>query len=177
MVESRMSRNWVAIALIACPAIVIMGSASGWLSNSGYSNEWFASLAKPAFMPPGWMFGVVWTTLYVLMGVALAMVWAAPRTPERKTALLLFFVQLAVNYAWSPIFFGAGMIEIGLLTILLMFALAAATAWRFANIRSLAGWLLVPYLAWLCLATALNFEIGRLNPVSDSAPVGIFGEE
>ncbi len=176
MVESRLGRNWVMVALIACPAIVLLGSVSGWLSNSGYSNDWFDGLAKPSFMPPGWMFGVVWTTLYVLMGVALAMVWASPRTRERTVALSLFLVQLAVNYAWSPIFFGAGMIEIGLLTILLMLVLVTATAWRFARIRPLAGWLLVPYLAWLCLATALNFEIGRLNPGSDSAPVGIFGD-
>ncbi len=176
MGDSGLGRNWAGIALIACPAVVLLGSASGWLSNSGYANEWFASLAKPSFMPPGWMFGVVWTTLYVLMGVALALVWASPRTRERTAALSLFFVQLAVNYAWSPIFFGAGMIEIGLLTILLMFVLAAVTAWRFARIRPLAGWLLAPYLAWLCLAAALNFEIGRLNPGSDSAPVGIFGE-
>ena len=176
MDKAETSGNWVRIALIACPAIVILGSASGWLSNSGYSNAWFAALDKPSFMPPGWMFGVVWTTLYVLMGVALALVWTARPMPKRAGAIGLFFVQLVVNFAWSPIFFGARMIDIGLLTILLLFILAAVTAWRFARIRTLAGLLLVPYLAWLCVATALNFEIGRLNPGSDEAPVGIFGE-
>lgn len=176
MAEATQTTSWARIALITCPALVLLGSASGWLSNSGYSNDWFASLAKPGFMPPGWVFGVVWTTLYALMGLALALVWASPPTRERIGALRLFFAQLAVNYAWSPLFFGARMIEVGLLTILLMFGLAAITAWRFARIRPLAGWLLLPYLAWLCLAAALNFEIGRLNPGSDSAPVGIFGE-
>ncbi len=176
MIESKEARSWARIALVASPAIVLLGLASGWLSNSGYGNAWFDGLVKPNFMPPGWMFGAVWTTLYVLMGLALALVWASPPGRDRTAALRLFFAQLVVNYAWSPIFFGARMIELGLLTILLMFALVAATAWRFARIRPLAGWLLVPYLAWLCLATALNFEIGRLNPGSDSAPVGIFGE-
>jgi tryptophan-rich sensory protein len=87
----------------------------------------------------------------------------------------LFFAQLIVNFAWSPIFFGGRMIEIGLLTIVVLFLLVALTAWRFGHIRPLAGWLLVPYLAWLCLATALNFEVGRLNPGSDSMPLGFFG--
>ena len=163
------------IAAPAIVAIVALGSLSGFLSNSGYSNDWFAALEKPGFMPPGWMFGAVWTTLYALMGVALALVWTAEASGERSAALRLFFLQLLVNFAWSPIFFGARMIEVGLVTILIMFALAAATAWRFGRIRPLAGWLLVPYLAWLCVATALNFEIGRLNPGADSTPLGLFG--
>ena len=164
------------IAIPAVLAIVALGSLSGYLSNSGYSNEWFAALDKPGFMPPGWMFGVVWTTLYALMGLALALVWAAEQSDRRRAALTLFFAQLAINYAWSPIFFGARMIELGLLTILVMFVLAALTAWRFGRIRPLAGLLLLPYLAWLCLATALNLEVGRLNQGADSAPLGIFGD-
>jgi tryptophan-rich sensory protein len=164
------------IAISAILAIVALGSLSGYLSESGYSNDWFAALDKPWFMPPGWMFGLVWTALYALIGLALALIWIAPDSPVRSRGLLLFFAQLGVNFAWSPIFFGARMIEIGLLAIILMFALAALTAWRFGRIRLLAGWLLVPYLAWLCLAAALNFEIGRLNPGSDAMPLGIFGD-
>jgi len=163
------------IAVPAIVAIVALGSLSGYLSNSGYSNAWFAALDKPAFMPPGWMFGLVWTTLYTLMGVALASILTAGRSPERTTALGLFFAQLLANFAWSPIFFGARMVEVGLLTILVMFVLAVTAAWRFGRIRALAGWLLLPYLAWLCLAAALNFEIGRLNPGADSRPLGLFG--
>jgi len=163
------------VALPLAVAIVAVGSLSGYLSNSGYSNAWFASLDLPRFMPPGWAFGLVWTTLYALMGLALALVWQAPRSPLRRSALTLFLSQLAVNFAWSPVFFGAQMIEAGLLLILLMLALAGATAWRFARIRPLAGWMLLPYLAWLCLAAALNFEVGRLNPGADSAPLGLLG--
>lgn len=163
------------VAIPAIVATVALGSLSGFMSNSGYSNDWFVALQKPSFMPPGWMFGVVWTTLYTLMGLALALVWVTPDSVQRTSAISLFFVQLAVNFAWSPIFFGARLIEIGLVTIAVMFVLVGLTAWRFGRIRPLAGWLLVPYLAWLCLATALNFEIGRLNPGADAMPLGLFG--
>ena len=168
-------KNYWVIAIPAALAIVALGSLSGVLSNSGYSNDWFSALAKPGFMPPGWMFGVVWTTLYALMGLAVAMIWVSPTGAERSTALRLFFAQLLVNFAWSPIFFGARMIEVGLVTILVMFVFVVLTAWRFARIRPLAGLLLLPYLAWLCVATALNFEIGRLNPGAGSLPLGLFG--
>ena len=163
------------VAIPAVVTIIALGSLSGFLSNSGYSNTWFAALQKPGFMPPGWMFGVVWTTLYTMMGLALALVWVTPTSTERTGAIRLFFAQLAVNFAWSPIFFGARLIEIGLVTIGALFVLVALTAWRFGRIRPLAGWLLVPYLAWLCLATALNFEIGRLNPGADAMNLGLFG--
>lgn len=173
---STQSRNGVwRVAIPFMIAIVALGSLSGYLSNSGYSNAWFTALDKPAFMPPGWMFGAAWTALYALMGLALALVWASPPSRERTMAVRLFLVQLMVNFAWSPIFFGARMIEVGLLTILVMFALVALTAWRFGRIRALAGWLLVPYLAWLCLAAALNFEIGRVNTGADAMPLGLFG--
>ena len=172
--EARPANYWL-VAIPAAVAIVAVGSLSGFLSNSGYSNAWFAGLDKPAFMPPGWVFGAVWTTLYSLMGLALALVWVVPGSPERTAALRLFSAQLLVNFAWSPIFFGARMIEVGLVAIVAMFLLAAAAAGRFFAIRPLAGMLLVPYLAWLCMATALNFEIGRLNPGADSAPLGLFG--
>ena len=163
-------------AIPAAVIIVALGSLSGNLSNSGYSNGWFAALAKPSFMPPGWAFGVAWTTLYTLMGLAVALVWTAPESPTRRTALLLFLAQLALNFAWSPVFFGMRMIEAGLILILLMLLLASYTAVLFSRLRPLAGLLLLPYLAWLCLAAALNVEIGRLNPGAGAAPLGIFGD-
>ena len=162
-------------ALITVPLIVGIGSLVGYLSNSGYSNAWFANLAKPAFMPPGWAFGVVWTTLYTLMGVALAMILAEPDSKLRRTALALFGVQLALNFGWSPFFFGGRMIDLALVIIILMLLSAAGAANLFRRIRPVAGWLLLPYLLWLCLATALNYETGRLNPGADAAPLGITG--
>ena len=156
--------NWLKYAAIAVPAIIVLGSLSGYLSNSGYGNSWFDNLEKPAFMPPGWAFGTAWTILYALMGVAVALVLAAPRSARRTTALTLFFVQLAVNFSWSPIFFGAHQIRLGLIVIVVLLGLAAATTREFWRIRPLAGALLLPYLAWLCFATALNLAIDQLNP-------------
>ena len=162
-------------ALVTVPLIVGVGILSGHLSDSGYSNQWFANLTKPAFMPPGWAFGLVWTTLYVLMGLALAMILAEPDSKQRRTALALFGVQLGLNYGWSPFFFGGHMIDIALIIIVLMLLSAAAAANLFRRIRPVAGWLLLPYLLWLCLATALNYETGRLNPAADAVPLGITG--
>ena len=162
-------------ALITVPAIVVAGSLIGYASNSGFGNAWFDSLTKPSFMPAGWVFGAVWTTLYTMLGIAVATVLNEPPSKQRSVALTLFAAQLALNFAWSPIFFGGAMIDAALVTIIAMLAVAGATAFAFGKLRPLAGALMLPYLAWLCLATALNFEIGRLNPGADRVPLGITG--
>lgn len=173
--EGRAARKWWKVALITVPLIVLAGTFMGYVSNSGFSNNWYAGLEKPTFQPPGWAFGVTWTILYTLMGVALALVLVAPRSDTRKLGLTLFFVQLALNYAWSPAFFGAGAIDWAFLIIMAMNILVTATIIAFWQVKPLAGLLLLPYLAWLCLATALNWETGRLNPGADKAPLGITG--
>jgi benzodiazapine receptor len=158
-------------ALITVPAIVVVGFVMGIVSNSGFANGWYADLAKPSFQPPGWAFGVVWTTLYTMMGIVLN----APPSAERSRGLALFGAQLVLNFAWSPIFFGAHRIDLALVTILLTNALVTATIISFWRVRPLAAALLLPYLAWLCLATALNHETGRLNPGADVNPLGLTG--
>jgi benzodiazapine receptor len=162
-------------ALITVPAIVIVGFLMGIVSNSGFANGWYADLAKPSFQPPGWAFGAVWTTLYTMMGIALAVVLDAPPSAERSRGLFLFGAQLVLNFAWSPIFFGAHRIDLALVVILVTSALVTATIISFWRIRPLAAALLLPYLAWLCLATVLNHETGRLNPGADSHPLGLTG--
>ena len=162
-------------ALVTVPLIVITGSLIGYLSDSGFSNAWYAPLEKPSFQPPGWAFGVTWTALYTMMGIAVAAILNEPPSRQRTLAVTLFAAQLALNFAWSPIFFGGGMIDAGLLVILGMDVLVTMTIIAFWKIRPLAGALLIPYLAWLCLATALNHETGRLNPGADKAPLGITG--
>jgi benzodiazapine receptor len=169
MAEAADRKPWGRIALVTFPAIVLAGSASGWLSNSGYGNSWFDSLDKPAFMPPGWMFGVVWPILYALLGLALAMVLAEPHSQRRRNALLLFYTQLALNFAWSPIFFAAHDIRLANIVIYLMIGIAAAAAGQFYRLRTVAGLLLIPYLAWLVFAATLNSAIDRLNPSAGSA--------
>jgi tryptophan-rich sensory protein len=166
--------NWTRIALVTVPLVWFLGSASGWLSGSGYGNDWFDALVKPDFMPPGWMFGVAWTILYILLGLALAMILATPRgTPRRRAALVLFFVQLVLNYAWSPIFFAGHDITLAKFTIFLMAALAAAAAGQFYRIRPLAGLLMLPYLAWLIFAATLTAAIEDLNPGAGQSLLGL----
>ena len=148
--------------MITVPIIVLLGMASGWLSNSGYGNPWFDRLAKPSFMPPGWAFPVAWTTLYILMGVALGLVLETQH-PLRNVAIALFAVQLLLNLAWSPVFFGLHQARAGLAIIVLLFGAVAATAVTFWRIQPTAGLLLVPYLGWLLLASSLNAAIVRLN--------------
>jgi len=167
---------WWKWALITVPVVLGLGSLSGLLSNSGYGNPWFDALEKPSFIPPGWVFGAVWTTLYTLMGIALAIVLAAPPGENRSRGLAFFAVQLLLNYTWSPVFFRLGAIDWALLIVLAMIVAAVGTALFFFRVQRVAGVLLWPYLAWLCLATALNVETGRLNPQADRAPLGITGE-
>ena len=162
-------------AAIAIPAIVLGGMAMGWLSDSGMDNGWYAGLDKPSFQPPSWMFGAVWAALYALMGLAVATIWNEPQSAERTSALRLFFAQLALNFAWSPVFFGGRMIEIGLVLLAALLIAALMTAKAFKRVRPMAGWLLMPYLLWLCLAIALNYETGRLNPGADAVPLGLIG--
>ena len=172
MAEATADRDWRKIALVTVPAIILLGTASGWVSNSGYENDWFSSLLKPPFMPPAWAFPVAWTILYALMGVAVAMILAMPPSSERRLALILFWVQLALNYAWSPIFFAAHDIKLGETVILVMLIVALAASALFRRIRTVAGLLMLPYLLWLCFAYALNSSIDALNPGADASLFG-----
>ena len=125
-------------------------------------------LSKPAETPPGWVFPVAWTALYVLLGLALALIINARGSRLRRPALILFAVQMAANLAWSPLFFGYHQVSAALLLIVVIFVLALATAFVFARIRKAAAWMMVPYLAWLCFAGILNYKIDRLNPNAET---------
>ena len=163
------------LAVITVPTIVIVGTLMGYLSNSGFENGWYAELRKPSFQPPAWMFGVAWTTLYTLLGIALAIILREPWSRNRRDALWLFGGQLALNFAWSPVFFGMHMIDLAFVIVVVMLVMALAAARYFRRLKPLAGWLMLPYLLWLCLATALNYETGNLNPGADASPLGITG--
>ena len=173
MADYATDRLWWRYALITVPAILLLGSASGWLSNSGYGNDWFDNLVKPSFMPPGWAFGVVWPILYVMLGLALAIILAEPPSDRRKMGLVLFFIQLALNFAWSPIFFAGHDMNLGRIVIFAMAAIAAGAAGQFFRIRKAAGLLMIPYLAWLVFAATLNSAIENLNPGAGTSLLGI----
>jgi len=164
--------SWWKTAILCVVAIELLGGLSGWLSGSGYGNAWFDGLTKPPFMPPGWTFGVVWPILYALLGIALAMVLAEPPSERRKTALWLFFIQLALNFAWSPLFFAAHTIGLAMTVIFAMAAITAAAGWQFFRLRRVAGLLLIPYLAWLIFAATLNAAILNLNPGAGRSLLG-----
>ena len=160
--------SFVCWAAVTVPLVLLLGFLSGRTVPSGDENGWYMALAKPSFTPPGWVFPVAWSILYVLMGVALALVLAARGARLRPLAIGLFAGQFALNLAWTPLFFGAHKVQAALLVIVLILALSIAATWVFARIRPLAAALLVPYLAWLAFAAVLNWQIGVLNPQAES---------
>lgn len=128
---------------------------------------WYPTLAKPWFTPPSWAFGPVWTVLYLLMGLSLYLVWRAEpergRGRVRRVALGLFGVQLVLNAGWTLVFFGSREIFGGLVVIAALLGAILATMGAFARVDRRAAALLVPYLLWVGLAAALNYELWRLN--------------
>lgn len=158
-------------ALFLAPLILVLGFISGQISGSGADNAWFASLEKPALYPPPATFGIVWPILYVMMGVALAMVVAARGARGRGVAIAAFVVQLALNLAWSPLFFGAHQLTLSLALLLLLALAVLLTILLFARVRGIAAWLMLPYFAWVLFATYLTFDLHRLNPGADGQEV------
>lgn len=151
-------RTW----LITVPLILVLGSASAAVAGLGGAYPWFFLLRKPWFMPPVWAFPLVWTTLYILMGVALARVIDRPGL-GRTLAIALFAVQLALNLAWPPLFFAAHRMAGALALVAVLDAAVVATIVAFARVDRPAAAMLLPYVAWLAVATALNAAILRLN--------------
>jgi tryptophan-rich sensory protein len=165
--RSQHRMSFLRYALVTVPLILLLGTISGRAANSGYGNGWFDALAKPDLMPPGWMFGVAWTLLYICLGLALALILHARGARGRGLAVGIFIAQLVLNFAWSPIFFAAHEVGLAFIVIVLMIVLSAIAALLFARIRRAAGLLMVPYLAWLFFAAFLNWQIGQLNPDAD----------
>ena len=164
--------SFLRVALVTVPLILFLGILSGTLAGSGYGNPWFAMLAKPAAMPPGWVFPVVWTLLYILIGFALAMIVWARGASGRGIAIGLFALQFVLNLAWSPTFFAAHRMGAAFALILLMIVLTIATTLAFARIRARAALLMMPYLLWLCFAAWLNHSIETLNPGAETLAPG-----
>jgi len=156
------------LALFVIPTIMFLGFLSGTMSGSTADNAWYQTLLKPDIQPPGWVFGVVWPTLYLMMGLAFAMVLNASGARHRNLAIALFLSQFVINLTWSPTFFGAHQVTAAFFIILFMLGLAIATTFVFARVRKAAAWLMVPYLVWISFAAILNFQIDQLNPDAES---------
>lgn len=170
--KAQLRMSFLRWALLTVPLILLLGTFSGRIAGSGDGNPWFAALVKPDIMPEGWVFGAAWTVLYVLLGVALAMILHARGASGRGLAIGLFVAQLLLNFAWSPIFFGMHRLDTAFLMLLAMLGLAAAAALLFAQIRKTAALLMLPYLAWLCFAALLTWQILQLNPDAEALVPG-----
>jgi tryptophan-rich sensory protein len=125
--------------------------------------DWYQNLTKPAFTPPGWIFGPVWTLLYTLMGVSAWLVLRSTHQGNRKGALSLFGVQLVLNFLWSVLFFGLRKPWLAFAEIILLLGAITATALAFWPFSKKAALLLLPYLVWVSFAAALNYRLAALN--------------
>ena len=137
--------------------------ALGGFATSRSLETWYPTLIKPSWNPPDAVFAPVWTTLYLLMGVAGWLIWRAPARPSRRRALILFAVQLLLNSLWSMLFFGLRSPGLALVEIVLLWLAILATMVSARDVSRAAAWLLAPYLAWVSFATVLNASIWRLN--------------
>ena len=153
-------------SLLALAGWVLVAAAAGAVGSlaSIRAADLYAVLDRPAWAPPSWLFGPVWTALYVLMGVAAWLVWRERGRVPVRAALTLFVLHLVPNALWTWIFFAWRMGGLALLEIVLLAATVAVTAVLFARVRRLAGLLLLPYLGWVLYATALTAAIWRRNP-------------
>jgi benzodiazapine receptor len=160
------TRTGAIIRYTASIILCLLAAAAGSVVTVTGINSWYAYLKKPWFTPPNWVFGPVWTALYILMGISLAMVWGAwkEKNPYARVGLILFGIQLALNVAWSYLFFGFQSPLLGLAGIIVLWIAILATIVWFWRIRRLAAVLLLPYLAWVTIASFLNYSILVLNP-------------
>ncbi|MHC1652266.1 TspO/MBR family protein [Stenotrophomonas maltophilia] len=158
-----MTRSSQVVGLLGWVAITFVAAALGaWASTSAAS--FYATLVLPPWAPPASVFAPVWTLLYGMMAVAAWLVWRERGWHGARSALMLYLVQLAVNALWSWLFFGLKLGALAFVDILLLIALVCAAMVAFARTRPIASALLLPYLAWISFAAALNFAVWRANP-------------
>lgn len=153
----------VIVKLLVSIIVPLAIGAIGSIATTANLNPWYASLEKPVFNPPNEIFGPVWTILYVLMGIALFLVWNAKAKQSKRRAFTFFGIQLALNLLWSLVFFGAQSPLIALFVIVALLVAIVLTAREFYAFSKPAMWLFVPYIAWVSFATALNVAIVLLN--------------
>ena len=156
-----MNKNIKLIISLSIP--ILVGSIAGFFT-SGAIKGWYALVNKPSFNPPNWIFAPMWSLLYILMGYACFLIWKSIVENKIKSkALTIYAIQLFLNFMWSFLFFYFQNPALALIDIVLMIITISITIKYFYPISKLAAYLLVPYLLWVMFATALNFEIWRLN--------------
>jgi benzodiazapine receptor len=150
----------LAAAILFC---LVVGSLGSLVTMTG-PGSWYSTLQKPFFTPPGWVFAPVWITLFILMGIALYLVWqCGTENREVQIALGIFGVQFFLNVIWSFLFFGLQSSLLGFIDIILLWVMIVATMGAFYRVKKSAAYFLIPYIAWVTLASALNGAIYFMN--------------
>ena len=170
--KGQLRMSFLRWAVVTVPLVILLGFASGSAVPVGSENGWYAALAKPAATPPDWLFPVAWTTLYALMGLALAMILHARGARGRGMAIALFALALVLNLIWTPLFFGAHRVTLAWMLIVAMLLSGIAATVAFGRIRTAAAWALVPYLVWIAYAGVLTWRIDQLNPGAEELAPG-----
>lgn len=148
-------------AIIICELVGLLGTPF----TVSAIPTWYATLAKPVFSPPNWVFGPVWTVLYALMGISAYIVWSkGTKNKKIRIAMAYFVIQLVCNFFWSILFFGFRSPVMGLVDIIILWFFIIRTIQKFFPVSRVAAYLLVPYFLWVSFATALNIAIVILNP-------------
>lgn len=159
-------------AVVTVPLVLLLGFLSGRSVPGGSDNPWYVALAKPALNPPDWVFPVAWSAIYILLGVAVAIILNARGARWRWPAVAMFAVEILALMAWQPLFFGAHKVLAAFVLIVFLLLWGIATCVLFGRVRRAAAWLMVPLLAWLSFAAALNWSIHTLNPAAERLAPG-----
>ena len=162
MSSKQQSHSKLSLAAHFVISLAICFSAAG-IGAQFLPGEWYASLNKPTWNPPSWIFGPVWTALYTMMAISAWLVWRKLGWRDGREPLMMFGVQLMLNAAWSWLFFGLHRPDLALTDIVALWLAILTTIWTFRTISQVAAWLLVPYLAWVTFATLLNLALWRMN--------------
>jgi tryptophan-rich sensory protein len=147
------------MSIVLCQLAGVLGS----LFTSPAIPTWYKTLNKPFFTPPDWIFGPVWISLFILMGISLFMIWRRQDHPRFKLTLVFFLIQLILNILWSVAFFGLRSPLLGLVDIVLLWVAILLMIQHFSKVSGMAGFLLLPYLLWVGFAALLNFYLWILN--------------
>jgi len=149
--------------LLLSLAIPLSAGVLGSLFTAPAVRSWYLTINRPVWIPPSWLFGPVWTALFIMMGVALYLVWSAKMSNRVRMSLKLFAAQLVLNVLWSVLFFGMGNFWLAFGEILVLWIFILITIVSFEKVNKVASWLMVPYLLWVTFASYLNFTIASLN--------------
>lgn len=157
-----MTRSQFIKLIVALILPLSIGAFAGMFTSEAISG-WYATLNRPSFSPPNWLFGPVWTSLYLLMGLSFYLIWKEEKSKERDFAILVFLIQLALNFAWSFIFFYFNKIGFAFAEIVLLWLSIVLMMIKFYKIKPITAYINIPYLLWVSFASMLNLSYYLLN--------------